>query len=133
MHIHQCFNNKPVQQVISKKYLGIILYIPLTFDKHIQAITSKVSKTIGLLRKLNDFLPCSSHTTIYKSFVKPHLDYGDVMFDNAYNKSFQQRLKSLQCKASLALPGAIKGFSIEKLYQELGLESLQNRRWFQKL
>ena len=46
--------------------------------------------------------------------------------------SFQQRLESLQYKALLALAGAIKS-SIEKFFQELGLKSLQNKRWFQKL
>ena len=65
--------------------------------------------------------------------MRPHLDYGDVIFDKAYNNSFQQRLESLQYKASLAITGAIKGSSTERLYQELGVESLQNRRWFRKL
>ena len=57
--------------------------------------------------------------------MRPHLDHGDVIFDKAYNNSFQQRLESLQYKASLAIIGPIKGSSTEKLYQELGLESLQ--------
>ena len=52
-------------------------------DEQIKAIISKVSKTIGLLRKLNNLLPQSPLTTIYKSFVRPHLDYGDVIFDKA--------------------------------------------------
>ena len=81
---------------------------------------------------MNNRLPRSS-ITIYKSFVGPHVDYGDVIFDMAYNNSFQQRLESLHYKASLAITGAIKGPSTERLYHELGLESLQNRRWFQKL
>ena len=62
----------------------------------------------GLLRKLSKRLPQSSFTTICKSFLRPHLDYGDVMFDKAYNNSFQQRLESLQYKASLAITGALK-------------------------
>ena len=95
----------------------------------ITAITSKVSKTIDL-PKLNNCLPRPSLTTIYKSFVRPHLDYGEVIFDKTCNNSFQQILESLQYKASLA--GAIKGSFTEKLYQELGLESLRNRRWFRK-
>ena len=127
------FNNKPVQQLLSKKPAGLILDTSLTFDEHIKAITSKVSKTVGLLRKLNNRLPRSSLTIIYKSFVRPHLDYGDVIFDKAYNNSFQQRLESFQYKAWLTMSSAIKGPSTEKLYQELGLESLQNIRWFQKL
>ena len=53
------------------------------------------------------------------------LDYGDAMFDKAYNNSFQQRLESFQYKASLVITDAIKSSSTEKLYQELELEYLQ--------
>ena len=78
------------------------------FDEHIKTIISKVSKTIGLLWKLNNRLPRSSHTTSYKSIVKPHLDYCDVMLDKAYNNSFQQRLESFQDKALLAITRVLK-------------------------
>ena len=66
------FNDKPAQQVSSQKHLRLILDTSLTFDELIKKITSKVSRTIGLLRKLNNHLPRSSLTTIYKSFVRPH-------------------------------------------------------------
>ena len=67
-------------------------------------------------------------STIYKSFVRLHLHYGDVILDKAYNNCFQQRLESLQYKASiLAITGVIKSSSTDKVYQELGLEYLQNR------
>ena len=59
------FNNKLVQQVSSQKHLGILLDTSLTFDEHMKAITSKVSKTIGLLWKLNNL------TIINKSCVSP--------------------------------------------------------------
>ena len=64
--------------------------------------------------------------------MRPHLDHGDVIVDKTYNNSFQQRLESLQYKALSAITGVIKG-SFAKVYQGLGLESLQNRWWFQKL
>ena len=96
VHPQIFFNDKLFQQVSSQKHLGLILDTSLTFDEHIRAIISKVSKSIGLLRKLNNRLPRSFLITIYKSFVRPHLDYGGVMFDKAYNNSFQQRLESLQ-------------------------------------
>ena len=60
--------------------------------------------------------------TIYKSFLKPHLDYGYVIYDRAFIKSFQNKLGSVQYNAALAITGAIRGSSREKLYQELGLE-----------
>ena len=46
---------------------------------------------------------------------------------------FQHKLESIQYNACLAITGAIRGTSKEKLYQELGLESLQLRRWYRKL
>ena len=47
----------------------------------------------------------------YKSFARPYLDYDDVIFDKAYNNSFQRRLKSLQYKKPLAVTGAINPFA----------------------
>ena len=96
-------------------------------------ILNKVNKTIGLLRKLHNILPRSALLTIKKSFSRPHLDYGDIIYDQAYNASFHQKLELLQYNACLAITGAIRGTSREKLYEELGLESLQLRRWFRKL
>ena len=58
------------------------------FEEYINAITSKVSKTTDLLRKLNNRSPQSSLIKIYKSLVGPHLDYGGVTFDKTYNNSF---------------------------------------------
>ena len=63
----------------------------------------------------------------------PNLDYGDVIYDQHYNNSFHQKLESILYVAALAITGAIRGSSREKLYQELGLESLKQRRWFRKL
>lgn len=90
-------------------------------------ITSKVFNAIGLLWKLNNNLSQSFLTVIYKSFVRPHLDYADVIFYKVYNNSSQQRFESLRYKVSLKITGAIKGFSIEKLYQEQELQSPWNR------
>ena len=96
-------------------------------------MSGKISKIIGLLRKLQIFLPKAALITIYKSFIRPHLDYGDILYDQAYNTSFHQKLESVQYNACLAITGTIRGTSKEKLYQELGLESLQLRHWYRKL
>ena len=85
---------------------------------------NKVTKTTGLLKKLQNTLPRPSLLTIYKSFIRPHLEYGDITSDQAYNASFQQKVDSIQYNAALANTGAIRGTSIEKLFEELGLESL---------
>ena len=90
-------------------------------------------KGIGLLRKLRSILPRTSLLTIYKSFIRPHLDYGDVVYDQPSNDAFSNKLETVQYNAALAITGAIKGTSREKLYQELGLEYLQQRRWMRRL
>ena len=127
------FNNNNVSQVSSQKHLGLILDKGLTFDEHLTNVSNKISKTIGLLQKLQNILPRPALLTIYKCFIRPHLDYGYIIYDQAHNLSFHQKLESIQYNATLALTGAIKGSSKEKLYQELGLESLQLRRWYRKL
>ena len=86
---------------------------------------NKVNKTIGLLRKLHNTLPRLPLLTIYKSFIRPHLDYGDIIYDQAYNVSFHQKLKSIQYNS--ALTGSIRGTSTEKLCNELGLETLEKK------
>ena len=63
----------------------------------------------------------------------PHLDYSDALFDQAFKASSHEKLESIQCNACHAQTGAIKSVSKEKIYQELGLESLQLRRWYRNL
>ena len=89
------FNNKSVKQVPSQKQLGMILDSKLNFQEHLKNILNKVNKTIGLLWNLQNILPLGPLLTIYKSFVKPHFDYGDVIYDQHYNNSFHQKLESI--------------------------------------
>ena len=127
------FNNTSVSQSSSQKHLGVIHDSKLIFDEHLKMVSLKISKTLGLLRKLHKLLPRSALITIYKAFVRPHLDYGDILYDQAYNMSFHHKLESIQYNACLEITGATRGSSKGKLYEELGLESLQLRHWYRKL
>ena len=112
----------------------MLLDVKVNFQGHLKDIYSKVNKTIGLLRKLqNTLLRLPSLVTIYKSFIRPHLDYGDIMYDQAHTASFHQKIESAQYNSALAITGAIRGTSKEKLYQELGLETLKERRCYRIL
>ena len=130
-HPELLFNNIPVNQTSYQKHLGMFLD-KLNRGEHLKHITNKVNKSIGLLRKLQMILRRRSLVTIYKSFIRPHLDHGDVIFDEAFHESSHDNLKSIQYNTSLVI-GAIRGTSKENLYQELGFKSLQQRRWFCKL
>ena len=63
------FNNTNIKQTAFQKHLGLILDSQLSFEKHLKAIFNKVNKTIGLIRKLRNFLAKPSLLTTYKSFV----------------------------------------------------------------
>ena len=82
----------------------------------------KAVKGISVIKKLNVTLPRSSLLTIYIAFIRPHLDYGDVIYDQHNNNNLSEKNASIQYNAALAITGAIRGKSREKLYQELGLE-----------
>ena len=85
------------------------------------------------MKRLSINLPRNVLLTIYKSFIRPHLDYGDILYDNSNNENIQSKLEKLQYRACLAITGAIKGTSRERLYNELGLHSLITRRRRSKL
>ena len=102
----------------------MILDSNLSYEHHVKSILNKVNKKIGLLRKFQLILPRHSLITIYETFIRPHLDYGDVIYDRVFNESFHQRLESIQYNVVIA----IRGTSSEKLFQELGLETLKSRR-----
>ena len=130
-----CF--QPLHVLFYLNWLFYLIFFSLisksVFSAKSKMLTWKVNKTIGLLlQKLQSLLPRSALIIINKAFVRPHLDYGDIIFDEGCNASFHQKLELFQYNACLAIARAIRGTSKEKLYQELELESLQFWGWFRK-
>ena len=105
----------------------------LDFSLHLKNVLNKVNKIIGLLRKHQNTLPRTSSITTFKSFIRPCLDYGDIIYERAYSTSFHENIESIQYSAALTITGPERGTSRENLYQCLGLESLQQRYWYRKL
>ena len=100
------------------------------FSRALQISTKKSKQAVALLRKLQNILLRSALLTIYKCFVGSHLDYGNIIYDQAFSDSFHQKVESLQYDAALAIRDTIRGTLKEK---ELYLESLQQRYWYRKL
>ena len=100
------FNNNIVLQTLYQKHLGIFLDASLAFEEHLKVITIKVNKTKGL--EIAKTFQRPVLMTLYKAFVRPLLGYGDVIYDEANNRAFHQKLESIQYNACLALSGAIR-------------------------
>ena len=122
------FNQNLVKSSSIHKHLWIVLDTRLDFNLYLKNVQNKVNKTVGLLCKLQNTLPRTLLVTIFKCYIRLYLDYGDIIYDQDYNTSFHQNIESIQYNAALAITGAVRGTSREKLYQELGFESLQQRR-----
>ena len=66
-----------------------------------------------LLRKVQTLFPRAPLTANYKLIIRPHLDYGDMIYDQTLNKSFEHKMETLQYNATLAKTASIRGFSRE--------------------
>ena len=104
----------PVIQANSRNGFGMQLDKKLNFEEYFNKIGPKVNKTVGIFCKLQDVLPRST-------LLRPHLDYGDIIYDQVFNESFHAKLKSLEYYATLAIIVAIRGSFTEKTYEEFGL------------
>ena len=120
------FNNNNLSQTFFQKHLGVILDFKLIFEDHINNVLAKVNKAVGLLHKLRNSLSRKTLIIIHIAFI---MDYGDVLYDQAFNNSFKGKLESTQYNPCLA---AIK-YTSKEISQELGLESVRDRRWCRKL
>ena len=74
-------NNVQVERSSFQKDLGIILDGKLNFKQHIGSTISKVSKGISVIKILRHILPQKSLVTIYKAFLRPLLDYDDIIYE----------------------------------------------------
>ena len=117
------FNKIPVKTVKEHKHLGIILDSKLLFSAHIKSAISKTRKGIGLLQYLSKYLPRHTLSELYKPYVRPHLDYGDVIYhipakicefsQNISLSNLMEKLESVQYSAARAVTGTWKGTSRE--------------------
>ena len=100
----------------------------MIFNPDASKQAKKATKVVNIITKMNLRFPRFSLLTIYKSFVRRHLEYGGVVCDQPNNFRLSDKTETVQYNAALAITGAIRGTSKKKLYQELGLESLKDRR-----
>ena len=73
------FNSNQVKKTSSQKHLHITLDESLSFEEHLRTISVKTNKTLYLLHKLQNLLPRHALITLYKSIIRPYLDYGDII------------------------------------------------------
>ena len=137
------FNGVEVKRVVEHKHLGLILDPKLNFAAHINEKSANARKGIGMIKHLRSYLPMDALKSIYTAHVRSHLDYCDFIYHipqllgtfstNVNLSTLMDRLESIQYQAGLAVTGMWKGTNRDKVYEELGWESLNLRRYFRRL
>ena len=140
-HPQIIFNETVVAKASEQKHLGLTLESNLSFKKHLSEKIKKAKKHIGIIKHLSRFLPLKTLDHIYKTLVRPHLDYCDVIYHipskqdqfGGILNSLMNMAEKVQYQAAIAITGAWQGSSRSKLYEELGWESLSDRRWCRRI
>ena len=130
------FNDAPVVIKDEQKHLGMVLDSALNFRSHVKEKIISARKGIGVIRYLSKYVSRDVLDQIYKLYVRPHLDYGDIIyhkFDPELTLEFTKKLETVQYSVALAVSGAWRGTNKCKLYKELGWEYLYHRRWYRRL
>ena len=105
------FDNIQVKRASHCKHLGILLDEKLNFKQHIDTVIMKINKGTTVIKKLRHSLPRKSLMTICKAFLKPLIDYGDIIYHQPQSESFCEKIESVPYYAAIAITGAIQGTS----------------------
>ena len=124
--------NVQIQEVSSHKHLGLYFSNDCSWHQHIDYIKQKAWFRIHIMRKLKFKLDRKSLETIYLTFIRPLLEYGDVIWDNCtqYEKN---ELDKIQNEAARITTGTTKLVSLDNLYKEVGWQTLHRRRQDHKI
>lgn len=126
------FGNVALVEKPEHKHLGVIIQNNCKWDSHINFIISKAKLQVACLRSYKYKLSRKCLEIMYNSFILPHFDYCDTVWDNC-TLTLCAELEKLNLDAIRTVIGAVRGTSHLKLYQESGILPLKERRQRHKL
>ena len=117
----------PLSHVSSVKYLGILINSDLCWSPHVAKLCSKVRKLVGLLyHQFYKHADSATLLTLYKSFLRPHLEYGSIVWD----PHLAGDVDALEKVQRFALRVCLKNWSSDhnQLYNQSQVPALSDRR-----
>ena len=125
-------NQNLINNVNSHKHLGLTFSQDCSRHDHLELVKTKAWLRLNIMRRLKFQLDRKSLQTIYISFIRPLLEYADVLWDNCTQQEANE-LEKNQNEAARIVTGATKLASIQSLLSDTGWESLTSRREKHKL
>jgi hypothetical protein len=109
-----------------EKDLGILFSNKLTFDDHIDSIVKKANRQLGIITKIFKSRRASIIIPLYKTFVRPHLEYNSIIW-SPHTKKNDKKIEKIQ-KRMLKLVNGSKSMTYVQKLKKHSLLSLQARR-----
>ena len=131
-HPFVLFDNEIIDEVMQHTHLGVTLACNSSWKPHIFNVYERASKRANMLKGLKFKLRRNTLERLYKSLVRPVLEYADVVWDGC-TESECDLLEHVQYEAAKIVTGAIKGTSKHRLMLELGWEEMRSRRAVHKV
>ena len=88
---------------------------------------------MGPLYPIAKFLPRYVLNDIFTTYIRPHLDYCDIIYDGTLTLTDSARLQTLQNRCARLVTGTLFRTSTDALLNDLGWERLEDRRLIHKL
>ena len=123
-------NAKTLGKVTQYEYLGMVLEHKLSMDRQIESMYKKATKKLGILSKIRMFISCKTSARIYKTMIRPHLEYVDFIVESG-SKKLVSKVDRIQERALRKIeycknPENRKEYSV--LEKEYNIENLSTRR-----
>ncbi len=126
-HPDLIFDNTTVTEVSDHKHLGVTINNTLNWNTHVTNIACKASERLDTMSRLMYRLDRRTLETMYMSFIRPKLEYADIIWADL-NENQSEQIELIQKRAGRIVSGAIKGTSRQVIYNELGWVPLEARR-----
>ena len=116
-------NNIPVEEKDNLKYLGIVIDKSLKFTKHIDNLSSIISRNIGIIARVRFFLDIKTTHLLYNSLILPYLNYCCLIWGSNYNSQIE-RLVILQKRAVRLIEHVYPPHSSEPIFRKYNILKL---------
>ena len=115
-----------LKESTKEKDLGVVIDENLNFKEHVAQATNKANRMTGLIRRSFDYLTSSTFIQLYKSLVRPLLEYGHCVWQPRH-VTICSDIEDVQRRATKLL-GPLKNKPYPERLRTLGLPSLEYRR-----
>ncbi len=124
--VHAYVNGEKLCRVKNCKYLGVWIDDNMNWTVNIEKTCNKISKRIGVIRRLRSCLDINTLNILYKSMILPVFDYCDIVYSNCSSINLNI-LEKLQNRAARAITGSPPWHSATDLRNKLGWMKIKSR------